>query len=59
MIDSVIHEKYIYIYIFFSLKNKMKGENTTPSYYVILENVFGLIGTILWSFQLAPQGKNY
>jgi hypothetical protein len=32
-------------------------EHTIPSYYVVLENVFGVIGTVLWSFQLAPQGK--
>ncbi|CAG8483582.1 9100_t:CDS:10 [Acaulospora morrowiae] len=26
-----------------------------PGYFVILENVFGLIGTVFWSFQLVPQ----
>lgn len=42
---------------FFLKKNKMKGESTIPSHYVVLENVFGLIGTAFWSFQLVPQGK--
>ncbi|CAB4435978.1 unnamed protein product [Rhizophagus irregularis] len=38
----------------------MKGENTIPSHYVVLENVFGLIGTAFWSFQLVPQAyKNW
>ena len=33
-------------------------EDAIPGYYVTLENVFGTMGMILWSFQLAPQGKN-
>ena len=32
-------------------------KEAVPDYYFILENVFGFIGTALWSFQLAPQGK--
>ncbi|CAI2179565.1 7164_t:CDS:2 [Funneliformis geosporum] len=35
-------------------------EEAIPGSYVILENVFGLIGTIIWSFQLIPQAyKNW
>ncbi|RIA86977.1 PQ loop repeat-domain-containing protein [Glomus cerebriforme] len=31
-----------------------------PNYFNILENVFGMIGTVLWSFQLIPQAhKNW
>ncbi|CAG8623486.1 10499_t:CDS:2 [Funneliformis caledonium] len=30
-------------------------KNVVPGSYVILENVFGLMGTVIWSFQLVPQ----